>query len=141
MTLLPLVLRAPWLQRAQWAAGFFVASTAVSQGWKAVMHLRYGDATGLRPSGAFLVVAVALLVLLLPSPWRRRVVLVSIPLLVVGVIVRGGVDPVRDVRALAQSPPASVFFFRTFEIDRTVSPDNGPASRQFAEAVSSGGCS
>ena len=135
MTLLPLVLRAPWLQRAQWAAGFFVASTAVSQGWKAVMHLRYGDATGLRPSGAFLVVALALLVLLLPSPWRRRVVLVSIPLLVVGVIVRGGIDPVRDVRALAQSPPASVFFFRTFEIDRTVSPDNGQASRQLADVV------
>jgi hypothetical protein len=135
MTLLPFVLRAPWGDRARRAAAFFVSSTVVTQGWKALMTLRYGDATGLRPSGAFLVVALALLVLLAPAPWKRWLVLVSIPVLVIGLVVRGGVDPVRDVRTLAQSPPASVFLFRVFEIDPMVSPQNGPESRKLGRAV------
>ena len=135
LTFLPLVLRVPWGDRARWAAAFFVSSTVVSQGWKALMTLRYGDATGLRPSGAFLVVALALLVLLVPAPWKRWLVFVSIPVLVIGLVVRGGVNPVRDIRALAQSPPASVFLFRAFEIDPIISPDNGPESRRLADIV------
>ena len=135
MTFLPFVLRAPWSERARWAAAFFVASTAVSQGWKAVMTLRYGDATGLRPSGAFLVVALALVVLLVPAPWKRWLVVAAIPLLAIGVVLRGGVDPVRDAQTLAQSPPTSVFLFRAFEIDPIISPDNGPESRKLAGVV------
>jgi len=135
LTLLPFVVRAPWGARARWAAGYFIASTAITQGWKVVMTLRYGDATGLKPSGAFLVVAVALVVLLVPGPLKRWLVVVSIPVLLLGVVLRGGVDPVRDVRALAQSPPASVFLFRAFEIDPIVSPDNGPESRRLADVV------
>jgi len=135
MTLLPFVVRAPWGDRARWAAAFFVSSTVVTQGWKALMALRYGDATGLRPSGAFLVVALALLVLLMPQPWKRWIVLVSIPVLLVGLVVRGGVEPVRDARALVQSPSTSVFLFRAFELDRIVAPDNGPESRKLAHVV------
>lgn len=135
MTFLPFVIRAPWGDRARWAAGFFIASTAVTQGWKAVMTLRYGDATGLKPSGAFLVVALVLLVMLVPGSLKRWIVVVSIPLLVIGLVIRGGVDPVRDLRALAQSPPASVFLFRVFEIDPIVSPDNGPESKKLADVV------
>ena len=135
MTFLPFRVRAPWGDRARWAAAFFVASTVITQGWKALMTLRYGDATGLRPSGAFLVVALALAVLLVPAPWKRWLVLVSIPVLVVGLVLRGGIDPVRDVRALVQSPPASVFLFRAFEIDPIISPDNGPESKRLAGVV------
>jgi hypothetical protein len=135
MTFLPFVLRAPWGERARWAAAFFVASTVVTQGWKAVMTARYGDATGLRPSGAFLVVALALVVLLVPAPWKRWLVFASIPLLAIGLVLRGGVDPVRDAQALAQSPSASVFLFRAFEIDPIISPDNGPESRKLADVV------
>ena len=135
MTFLPLVLRAPWGERARWAAAFFVASTAITQGWKALMTLRYGDATSLRPSGAFLVVALALVVLLVPAPWKRWLVLASVPLLVVAVGMRGGPHPMRDARTLLQSPPASVFLFRAFEVERIVSPDNGPESRKLADAV------
>ena len=135
MTLLPLVLRASWGDRARWAAAFFVASTAVSQGWKAVMHLRYGDSTGLRPSMAFLVVGLMLVVLLVPTRWRKSLIVASIPLLLIGLVLRGGVDPVRDARALVQSPSAGVFLFRTFEINRIVAPDNGPESRKLADVV------
>ena len=135
ITVLPFVIRAPWGDRARWAAGFFIASTAVTQGWKVVMTLRYGDATGLKPSGAFLVVALVLAIPLAPAQLKRWLVVVSIPLLVLGLVLRGGVNPVRDARALAQSPPASVFLFRAFEVDRIVSPDNGPESRRLANVV------
>jgi len=135
MTFLPFVLRAPWGDRARWAAGFFVASTAVTQAWKAFMHLRYADSTGLRPSLAFLVVALVLVVLLVPAPWKRWLLAASIPLIIVGLVLRGGVDPVRDARTLAQSPSAAVFLFRAFEVDPIVSPDNGPESRRLADVV------
>ena len=68
LALLPFALRAPWRLRVQWAVAFFVASAAVTQGWKGFMTLRYGDAVGLRPSGAVLVTAFALLPLLVPPP-------------------------------------------------------------------------
>ena len=112
---------------ARWAAAFFVASTAVSQGWKAMMTLRYGDATGLRPSGAFLVVAVALVVLLVPAPWKRWLVVAAIPLVAIGVVLRGGIDPAHDAQTLAQSPA-----------DPIISPDNGPESRKLAGVVKQG---
>jgi hypothetical protein len=135
LTLLPFVIRASWGDRARWAAGFFIASTAVTQGWKVVMTLRYGDATGLKPSGAFLVVALVLAMLLAPARLKRWLVVVSIPLVVLGLVIKGGVDPVRELRTLAQSPPASVFLFRAFEINPIVSPDNGPESQKLAGVV------
>jgi len=135
MTLLPVVMRAPWSDRARWAAAFFVASTVITQGWKAVMTLRYGDATGLRPSGAFLVIALTLVVLLVAGRWRKWLLLAAVPVIVVGIVSRGGIDPLQDARALVQSPPASVFLFRVFEIDKIASPDNGPESRKLANVV------
>ena len=135
MSLLPFVMRATWGDRARWAAAFFVASTAITQGWKAVMTLRYGDATGLRPSAAFLVVAFVLLVLLFAGRWRKWLLIGAIPVIGVAVIVRGGIDPVHDARTLVQSPPASVFLFRVFEIDKIASPDNGSESRKLAGIV------
>ena len=47
LALLPFALRAPWRRRVQWAAAFFVASAAVTQGWKLFMTLRYGDVVAL----------------------------------------------------------------------------------------------
>jgi len=140
MVLVPLLLRAPWLRRFQWLAAFFVSSAVVTQSWKALMTLYYGDAVDLAPSGAVIVVALALSVLLLPSVWRRRVLWAAIPLAVVGVVVAavagpGLQSPSEYVRRAAQSPPSSVFLFRAFELDRTVEPDNGPASRELARKV------
>ena len=138
--LFPLVLRAPWSRRIQWVAAFFVASAGVTQAWKAATYLRYGDAVVLRPSGAVLVVALALVVLLFPASWRRRLLLVAIPAVVVvavAVAVKGVSvhSPTYYARSVAQGPPSTVFLFRTFEIDRIVGPDNGPASRELARAV------
>ena len=42
--LLPLFVAGPWRRRLEWGAAFFLASTVVSQGWKAAMELRFGDA-------------------------------------------------------------------------------------------------
>jgi hypothetical protein len=138
--LLPLFLRAQWLRRLQWVAAFFVASAVVTQGWRAVMTWHYGDAVALTPSGAVLVVALALSLLLLPAVWRRRVLWAAIPLAIAGVIgaaVTGpGVQsPTEYARLAVQSPPSSVFLFRAFEMDRIVSPENGPASREMGRIV------
>lgn len=136
-TLLPILLRAPWGRRLAWMASFFVASAAVTQGWKALATLRWGDAVALRPSGAVLVAAFVLLPFLFPAPWRRRLVLLAISLVVVAVAVKGPSlqNPVQYARSVTQSPSSSVFLFRAFEIDRIVEPDNGPASRELARVV------
>ena len=140
VALLPLLLRAPWGKRMQWLAAFFVASALVTQSWKALMELRYGDAVSLRPSGAVLLAALVLLPFLAPRTWRRRVGLVAMPiaaLALVAVAVRGVElrSPLHYARAALQSPPTAVFLFRAYEMDRIVSPDNGPASRQLAKIV------
>jgi len=140
MALFPLVLRAPWRRRLEWVAAFFVASAAVTQGWKALMHLRYGDAVGLRPSGTVVVAALVLLPLLFPAAWRRGLVLLAVPLVVAllaVVAVRGSSvqNPSHYARSAVQSPPVDVFLFRAFEMDRIVSQENGPASRELARVV------
>ncbi len=140
LAVLPLFLRAPWDRRLAWLASFYVASAAVTQSWKALTYLRYGDAVGMKPSGVVLVTALVLLPLLTPPAWRRRLVVLAIPLLVVAfavVVVKGSnvKSPAEYARSLVQSPPSSVFLFRAFEIDRIVSPDNGPASRELARVI------
>jgi hypothetical protein len=134
MTLLPLVLRAPWIQRGRWAAAFFVGSAVVTQGWKAIATLRYGDATGLRPSGAVIAVSLVLLALFLPSLWRRRLLLAAVPV-VVAVSLVAGLHPVEQLRSAAQSPSSAVFLYRAFMIERIVSPENGAASQQWARVI------
>jgi Glycosyltransferase family 87/Dolichyl-phosphate-mannose-protein mannosyltransferase len=138
MALLPLFLRAPWSRRLAWVAAFFVPAAAVTQGWKALNQLRYGDAVALRPSGAVLVAALVLLPFLVRPPWRRRLAVVAVVAVVAGVAVKKGAEvgsPVEHVGAAVQAPSAGVFLFRAFAADRIVSPDNGPASRQLARVV------
>jgi hypothetical protein len=139
LTLVPLLVRGPWSRRLQWVASFFIASVLVTQGWRAIATLRFGDAVALRPSLFVLVAALGLAVVFLPPLWRRRAVLLAIPLVVVAVAavaVRGDLrSPVEYGRMLAQTPSSSVFLFRVFEMDRIVEPDNGPASRELARIV------
>ena len=122
-------------------AAFFVASAVVTQGWRALVTCYYGDAVALEPSGAVLVVALALSLLLVAarlatarrcgrrfrwpswvSRWSRS-------------WDRALQSPTEYARRAVQSPPTSVFLFRAFEMDRIVAPDNGPASRELARAV------
>jgi hypothetical protein len=140
ISLVPLLVRAPWSRRLQWVASFFIASVLVTQGWKAFANWHLGDAVGLRPSTAVLLTALALCALFLPGVWRRRAALVAVPVLVVAVAivaVRGLPNPVEFGRTLAQTPSSSVFLFRVFEMDRIVEPENGPASRKLARVVES----
>jgi hypothetical protein len=138
ISLVPLLVRAPWSRRLQWVASSFVASVVVTQGWKAVANWRLGDAVGLRPSTAVLLTALALCALFLPGIWRRRAAFIAVPVLVVAVAVlavRGLPNPVEFARTLAQTPSSSIFLFRVFEMDRIVEPKNGPASRELARVV------
>jgi hypothetical protein len=137
LALLPLVLRAPWGRRLTWAASFFVASSAVSQGWKALASLRWGDAVALEPSSAVLATAALLCLFFVPALWRRRLAVLAIPVVAVVVALNWSSvqNPVQFVRTLAQTPPSDIFLFRVFEVDRIVSPENGPASRQLAGVV------
>jgi hypothetical protein len=136
MALLPLVLRAPWRDRIMWLAGSFVPAVALTQGWKALAELRYGSAVALMPSTGLLAIALVLVTLLLPAPWRGRVGLL-VALLVVAVLgLRGwpGQNPGQYLRSVKQNASLQ-FLYRAFELDRIVSPQNGPASRRVAAVV------
>ena len=138
LALLPLLLRgSPWERRLAWAASLFVSFSAVTQGWKALAALRWGDAVALEPSVAVLATSLVLCVFLVPSVWRRRLGLLAIPLVAVVVAVNWSSvqNPMDYVRTVAQGPPIDIFLFRAFEVDRIVAPANGPASRQLAEVV------
>ena len=135
--LLPLVLRAPWGRRFSWVAAVSIAYITLTEGWVALEHLRYGDAVAPKPSTAALVAASVLLPLLFAAPWRRRLVSLALLAAVGAVAVKGSSlhDPGQFARSLAPSPGGSIFLFRAFEIDRIVSPDNGPASRTLGTVV------
>jgi Dolichyl-phosphate-mannose-protein mannosyltransferase len=138
IALIPLLLSAPWDRRLKWVASFFVASVAVTQGWKALATLRYGDGVALKPSSGVLAVAgLLLLALAVPAAWRGRLALLAIPL-AVGVVAVKGVDvqsPAQYARSLSQVPAGNPFVFRAFEIDPIMSPDNGAASRELGRVV------
>ena len=136
MALLPLLLRAPWRDRLAWVAASFVASVAVTQSWKALAELRYGDAVALKPSIAPVAIALVLAPLLLPSPWRGRVALLAALFVVAVVGVKGwpGQSPAQYARAVEQNA-SNQFLYRSFELTRIVSPDNGPASQRVARTV------
>jgi Glycosyltransferase family 87 len=138
--LLPLLLRGSWRERLSWAAAFFVPSAMLTQGWKLLNELRYGDAVGLEPSAAVLVTALVLLPFLLPLRGRRHVAgLAGLALAcAAAVVVVGGWrphNPVSYVQGAAQMPSGQVFFYRAFIEAKIVHPDNGPASRRLAEEV------
>lgn len=135
--LFPLLLRAPWGRRLAWGAAFFVASAAVTEGWKLVAELRWGEAVALKPSSAVLVTAFLLLPLVFPAPWRRRMAFLALLAVITGVAIKGWrvQSPVHYAQAAAQLPSSSIFLFRAFIEARIVSPDNGPASRQLARVI------
>jgi hypothetical protein len=136
MTLLPLVLRASWRDRLAWLAAFFIAFVAVVQTWKAIATLRYGDAVTLKPSTGLIVLALVLVPLLLPSPWRGRAAAVVGVLAVAGLAVKGlpGQSPAEYTRSVIRNE-SNQFLFRSFELDRIMAPENGPASRRLAAVV------
>jgi Glycosyltransferase family 87/Dolichyl-phosphate-mannose-protein mannosyltransferase len=136
MALLPLFVRAPWRDRLAWGAVCFAGGVAVVQSWKLIAHLRYGDAVILKPSTGLVALAVLLLPLALPSPWRGRLAVVCAACVAVFLAVRGlpGQTPGQYVRSVKTNESLQ-FLYRTFELDRLWSPDNGAASRRVARVV------
>jgi hypothetical protein len=136
MALLPLVLRAPWLDRLAWGAALFIPAVALSQAWKAFAELRWGDAVFLQPSTGLLALAALLVPLLLPSPWRVRVGVAVAALVVVALAVKGlpGQTPAQYVRSVVRNE-SNQFTYRSFELDRIMAPENGPASKRLARTV------
>jgi hypothetical protein len=92
----------------------------------------------IRPGNAVLV-AFAVFPLALAAPWRDRLVragafLAAAALPLVAWAVLNGVR--FDDYALARGGNAVIPFYRAFITDKIVKPDNGPASRRLAQAVS-----
>jgi hypothetical protein len=136
MALLPLVLRAPWWDRFACLAAFFIPAVIVSQAWKAVAEVRWGDAVGLEPSTGLLALAAVLVPLLLPPPWRLRVGVAVALLVVAALAVKGlpGQTPGQYARSVIRNE-SNQFLYRSFELDRIMAPENGPASRRLARLV------
>jgi hypothetical protein len=136
MALLPLVLRAPWRDRVGWLAAFFIPAVALSQAWKAIAELRYGDAVTLESSTGLLALAIITTPLLLPSPWRVRAGVFVALIVFAALAVEGlpGQSPAQYVRSVIRNE-SNHFLYRSFELDRIMAPDNGPASRRLARVV------
>jgi hypothetical protein len=136
IVLLPVLLRAPWRERLAWVAAFFIPSVVVSQSWRAFAELRWGDAVALDPSTGLVGLAALAVPLLLPSPWRLRAVVVAVLLVVVAVAVKGvpGETPGQYARSVVRNE-SNQFLYRSFELDRIMAPENGPASRRVATIV------
>jgi alpha-1,2-mannosyltransferase len=133
---LPLLQRGAWRERLAWAAAFFIPAAVVSQSWKAYAEARWGNAVILKPSMGLLALAFVLVPFLLPSPWRTRAALGLAAIAVVGLAVHGwpGQRPGDYVHAV-KANESNQFLYRSFELERIMSPDNGPASRRVAAIV------
>jgi hypothetical protein len=138
MALVPLFLRAPWRARLSWAAAVFVPAVLVVQTWHAYAQWRWGSAVILKVSTGLLAAAIVLTPLLVPSRWRRYAVAAVALLVVAGVAVKGwpGESPSTYVRSV-KTNASNQFLYRSFELARIMSPDNGPASRRVASVVQS----
>jgi Glycosyltransferase family 87/Dolichyl-phosphate-mannose-protein mannosyltransferase len=136
IALLPLILRAPWRNRLAWAASCYIAGVVVSQSWKIYAYLKWGNVVLLKPSTGLFALALVLAPFLLPAPWRARAAVAIVPLIVVAVAVKGvpGESPSQYVSSVVRNE-SNQFLYRSFELDRIMSPDNGPASRRVAEVV------
>jgi hypothetical protein len=133
MALLPLFLRATWRARLAWGAAAFIASVVVTQLWHVIAEWRWGSAVVLNPSKGLIALAIVLVPLLLPSPWRLRVAALLAVLIVAGVAVKAK-SPSHYVRSVEQNW-SNQFLYRSFELDRIIAPGNGPASRRLAAVV------
>ena len=136
MALLPVALRAPWRERLAWVAAFFIPAVALSQAWKAIAVLRYGDAVLLNPSTGLLALAALTVPLLLPTPWRGRIGALMAVLVIAAVASKGlpGQSPSQYTRSVVRNE-SNQFVYRSFELDRIMAPENGPASRRLAGVV------
>jgi hypothetical protein len=137
MALTPLVLRAaPWRDRFAWAAATFIPAVALSQVWKVFAEHRWGVATTLKPSTGLIALAALTTPLLLPSPWRGRVGAAIAVLVVAALAVKGlpGQTPSQYARSVVRNE-SNQFLYRSFELDRIMAPENGPASRRLAAVV------
>jgi hypothetical protein len=133
---LPLILRAPWRERFAWAAAQFIPAVAVSQAWRVFAEHRYGDAVALNPSTGLIGLAVLAIPLLLPPPWRMRTGIVAAGLVLLALGVKGlpGESPGHYTKAVVRNE-SNQFLYRSFELDRIMAPENGPASRRLAHIV------
>jgi hypothetical protein len=136
MVVLPLLLAGPWRARLAWVAAFFIPAVAVSQAWRAFAEFRWGDAVALKPSTGLVGLAVLSIPLLLPGAWRLRAAAVAGVLVVVALAVKGvpGETPGQYVRSVVRNE-SNQFLYRSFELDRIMAPENGPASRRVATTV------
>jgi glycosyl transferase family 87/dolichyl-phosphate-mannose-protein mannosyltransferase len=136
MAAVPLVLRAPWRDRLAWAAAFFIPALVVAQSWKIYATLRWGNVVGLKPSTGLFALALVLVPALLRPPWRARALLLLVPLIVLAVTIKGipGESPSGYVRSIVRNE-SNQFLYRSFELDRIMAPENGPASRRLAGVV------
>ena len=110
---------------------------APSVGGFALLGLGVGILALVRPVNQALLV-LAVVPLALAMPWRLR--LVSAAAYVVPAVALVGAWTLHnglryDNYTLARGGNAAVPFFRAFTSDRIVRPDNGPASREVAQAV------
>jgi hypothetical protein len=134
-TLFPLVLPAPPSRRLQWAAVFYLGSTLTTEGWDAIVRLRFGDAVSVSPNRLLVAGALVLIPFAFEGPWRRRLAFGVLAVFASAVLVQGlrGTNPIDEVRA-ASAPSARPFLFRAFT-SRLVLPENGKESKILAGAV------
>jgi len=136
MGLVALFVSARWWDRVRWVAAFVIGFVVVTQTWKAIARQRYGDTVALKPSMGLLALAVLAVPLLLPPRWRVRGLAAVAVVLVVGAVTSGRVaqSPAQYVRSVEQNESLQ-FLYRSFELERIMSPENGPASRRLAGVV------
>jgi hypothetical protein len=90
-----------------------------------------------RPSSQ-LFLLFAVVPLLAAGAWRQRVSRAAV-FAVAGIVMLAAYAGYNSVRygdfVVARTASADIPFYRTFILERTISPDNGPASRELAAAV------
>jgi hypothetical protein len=121
---------------AFWALGLAAAVRSPSLRSFALVGLGVALLALIRPSNQILLL-FALTPLFVAGPWRRRaawasgfVVAAAIPLLAFAEL-----NSVRAHDFTVARGNGDLLFFRAFVVDKIVSPDNGPNSRQLAQAV------
>ena len=72
----------------------------------------------------------------LPGPWRGRALVALAAVAVVAVVAKGwpGQSPSDYAHGVKQNE-SNQFLYRSFELERIMSPENGPASRRLAHVV------
>jgi glycosyl transferase family 87/dolichyl-phosphate-mannose-protein mannosyltransferase len=122
---------------AGWALLFVRVIRAPSPARFALVGAGVGVLALIRPANQTLLV-LALLPLMLRTPWRARIVssaafLLPAVVLLAGWAVHNGLR--YDTYTVARGGNATVPFYRTFVTDKIVRPSNGPASRELAREV------